>query len=76
MNSLFTFALAFPPWDLLSFLCKSTGLRDKGCFLPSKGKRHRQESEDRKVAYDKAIEEMSNKTKNKAAILRYNEAAD
>jgi len=33
-------------------------------------------SEDRKVAYDKAIEEMSNNTNNKAAILRYNEAAD
>jgi hypothetical protein len=35
-----------------------------------------QRSEDRKVAYDKAIEEMYNNTKNKAAILRYNEAAD
>ena len=33
-------------------------------------------SEGRKVEYDKAIEEMSNNTKNKAAILRYNEAAD
>ena len=33
-------------------------------------------SEDRKVAYDKSIEEMSNETKNKAAILIYNEAAD
>ena len=33
-------------------------------------------SEDRKVEYDKVIEEMSNNTKNKAAILRYNEAAD
>ena len=33
-------------------------------------------SEDRRLAYDKAIDEMANNTKNKAAILRYNEAAD
>jgi hypothetical protein len=33
-------------------------------------------SEDRRLAYDKAIEEMSNNTKNKASILRYTEAAD
>ena len=33
-------------------------------------------SEDRRVAYDKAIEEMANNTKNKAAICRYSEAAD
>lgn len=33
-------------------------------------------SEDIRVAYDKAIEESSNITKNKAAILRYKEAAD
>jgi hypothetical protein len=33
-------------------------------------------SEDTKAAYDKIIEESFNNTKNKAAILRYNEAAD
>jgi len=33
-------------------------------------------SEDTKAAYDKAIEETFNNTKNKAAIFRYNEAAD
>jgi len=33
-------------------------------------------SEDRRVAYDKAIEEMANDTKNKASICRYSEAAD
>jgi AAA+ ATPase superfamily predicted ATPase len=33
-------------------------------------------SEDRSLAYDKAIEEMSNNTKNKATILKYNEAID
>jgi|SRR5271168_357890 len=33
-------------------------------------------SEDTKTAYDKIIEESFNNTKNKAAILRYNEAAD
>jgi ABC-type antimicrobial peptide transport system permease subunit len=33
-------------------------------------------SEDTKAAYDKIIEESFNNTKNKGAILRYNEAAD
>ena len=33
-------------------------------------------SEDKRLAYDKSIDEMSNITKNKAAICRYNEAAD
>ena len=33
-------------------------------------------SEDIRVAYDKTIEDLSNKIKNKAAILRYSEAAD
>jgi len=33
-------------------------------------------SEDRRLAYDKAIEDICNSTKNKAAICRYSEAAD